>query len=290
MTAARRRISFRTMKKKLSSKKEVLIAFALIVLTVGSGLLMQVLLQLRAMRASQREAAAVVSTAFDEIHGAFQEVRDAQDSAAARMAGLPQQKRDRLDDLQLDLLMIVSADSPLPEGYVPELDTVVGDYLLDARCASVCWQMMQDCRESGHGLPMICSAYRTQEYQQFLFNNKVYDVLWEETNDQEKARELAARVVALPGTSEHQSGLAADIMDEVYPYLNEWQEHTEAQQWLMEHCTEYGFILRYPAGTSEITGIVYEPWHYRYVGEKFAKEIANRGITLEEYAAWRRGR
>ena len=268
MTAVRRRISLCTMKKMLSSKKEVLIAFALIAVTVGSGLLMQVLLQIREMRASQREATAVVSMALDEIHSAL----------------------DRLEDLQLDLLMIVSADSPLPEGYVPELDTVVGDYVMDARCASVCWQMMQDCRNSGHGLPMICSAYRTQEYQQFLFDNKVYDVLWEETNDRDKARELAARVVALPGTSEHQSGLAADIMDEVYPYLNEWQEHTEAQKWLMEHCTEYGFILRYPPGTSDITGIIYEPWHYRYVGEKFAKEIANRGITLEEYAAWRRGR
>ena len=177
MTAVRRRISLCTMKKMLSSKKEVLIAFALIAVTVGSGLLMQVLLQIREMRSSQREATAVVSMALDEIHSAFQEVRDAQDAAATRMAALPQRKQDRLEDLQLDLLMIVSADSPLPEGYVPELDTVVGDYVMDARCASVCWQMMQDCRNSGHGLPMICSAYRTQEYQQILFDNKVYDLL-----------------------------------------------------------------------------------------------------------------
>ena len=278
------------MKKKLSSKKEVLIALVLVAVTIGSGFLVQVLLQFRAMRAAQQQATAIVSTALEEIHAACQDVRDTQAAAAARMADLPQQKRDRLDDLQLDLLMIVSADSPLPEGYVPELATVVGDYVMDARCASLCWQMMQDCREAGSGLPMICSAYRTQEYQQFLFDNKVYSVLWEETNDQEKARELAARVVALPGTSEHQTGLAADIMDEVYPYLNEWQEHTDAQKWLMEHCLEYGFILRYPPGTSDITGIIYEPWHYRYVGEKFAKEITNRGITLEEYATWRRGR
>jgi LAS superfamily LD-carboxypeptidase LdcB len=278
------------MKKKLSSKKELLIALVLVAVTVGSGFLVQVLLQFRAMRNAQLAGAAIVGTALEEIHDACQDVRDAQDAAAARMADLPQQKRDRLDDLQLDLLMIVSADSPLPEGYVPTLDTVVGDYVMDARCASLCWQMMQDCREAGYGLPMICSAYRTTDYQQMLFDDKVYRVLWEETNDYDKALELAARVVAVPGTSEHQTGLAADIMDEVYPYLNEWQEHTEAQKWLMEHCTEYGFILRYPPGTSDITGIIYEPWHYRYVGEKFAKEITNRGITLEEYAAWRRGR
>ena len=106
----------------------------------------------------------------------------------------------------------------------------------------------------------------------------------------EDALAEAAKVVAVPGTSEHQTGLAADIMDEVYPYLNEWQEHTEAQAWLMAHAPEYGFILRYPPDASDITGIVYEPWHYRYVGEKFAKEITKRGLTLEEYVAWRRGR
>ena len=278
------------MKKKPSSKKEVLIALVLIAVTVGSGFLVQVLLQFRAIRNAQLAGTAIIGTALDEIHTECQDVRDTLDAAATRMADLPRQKRNRLDDLQLDLLMIVSADSPLPEGYAPALDTVVGDYVMDARCASLCWQMMQDCREAGYGLPMICSAYRTTDYQQMLFDDKVYRVLWEETNDYEKALELAAQVVAVPGTSEHQTGLAADIMDEVYPFLNEWQEHTEAQKWLMQHCSEYGFILRYPPGTSDITGIIYEPWHYRYVGEKFAKEITNRGITLEEYAVWRRGR
>jgi D-alanyl-D-alanine carboxypeptidase len=58
----------------------------------------------------------------------------------------------------------------------------------------------------------------------------------------------------------------------------------------MEHAPDYGFILRYPPEASDITGIVYEPWHYRYVGEKFAREITKRGLTLEEYVAWRRGR
>ena len=146
------------------------------------------------------------------------------------------------------------------------------------------------CQAAGMGLPMICSAYRTQEYQEMLYENKVVRVMQEDWLGYEDALAEAAKVVAVPGTSEHQTGLAADIMDEVYPYLNEWQEHTEAQAWLMEHAPEYGFILRYPPDASDITGIVYEPWHYRYVGEKFAKEITKRGLTLEEYVAWRRGR
>ena len=106
----------------------------------------------------------------------------------------------------------------------------------------------------------------------------------------EDAPEEAATTVALPGTSEHQLGLAVDLMDESYPYLNEAQEWTETQRWLMDNCWRYGFILRYPNGTSDITGIIYEPWHYRYVGEEYAKIIHEMDLTLEEYLQLRRGR
>ena len=125
---------------------------------------------------------------------------------------------------------------------------------------------------------------------QCLFDNKVIRVMAEHYCSLKEAVTLAAEEVAYPGTSEHQLGLAADIIDETYPYLNEWQETTGTQRWLKGHAADYGFILRYPDGSSDITGIIYEPWHYRYVGEKFAKEITKRGITLEEYVAWRRGR
>ena len=116
-----------------------------------------------------------------------------------------------------------------------------------------------------------------------LFDDKLYRVLMEETNNYEAALELAAQVVAVPGTSEHQTGLAADIMDEVYPYLNDWQEHTEAQKWLMEHCTEYGFILRYPENKQDITKVIYEPWHFRYVGKEVAEYITENDLCLEEF-------
>ena len=212
------------------------------------------------------------------------------EAAAERMAGLPEQKRQRLEDLHLELLTIVNPWTPLQEGYVPELETVVAEYQMDARCAALCWKMMMDCRKTGTCFPMICSAYRTQEYQQQLFDNKVVRVQLDKWCTIEEAEELAAKEVARPGTSEHQLGLAADIIDETFPYLTEWQETTPTQVWLSEHAPEYGFILRYPIGTSDITGIIYEPWHYRYVGEKFAKEITNMGVTLEEYVAWRRGR
>ena len=99
----------------------------------------------------------------------------------------------------------------------------------------------------------------------------------------EEAEKQAAIWVAPPGTSEHQLGLAVDIVAESYQLLDRHQEKTAEQQWLMEHCSEYGFILRYPTDKSEMTGIGYEPWHYRYVGREAAEEIMRRGICLEEY-------
>lgn len=97
------------------------------------------------------------------------------------------------------------------------------------------------------------------------------------------AKERAAEVVAVPGTSEHQAGLALDFVSSEYRRLDEKQENTKGFQWLKEHCYDYGFILRYPNGKTESTGIIYEPWHFRYVGLKAAKEIKASGQTLEEY-------
>lgn len=99
----------------------------------------------------------------------------------------------------------------------------------------------------------------------------------------EDAKLEAGKIVAVPGTSEHQLGLAVDIVDKYNQVLDENQENTAVQKWLMENCWKYGFILRYPNDKSSITGIMYEPWHYRYVGDAAAKEIYQQGICLEEY-------
>jgi D-alanyl-D-alanine carboxypeptidase len=95
----------------------------------------------------------------------------------------------------------------------------------------------------------------------------------------DEAVEAALEIVAIPGTSEHQLGLALDIIAEYD------EDSTATWVWLKENCARYGFILRYPAGKEEITGYSYEPWHFRYVGEEAAEEIMSRGITLEEYLA-----
>ena len=190
------------------------------------------------------------------------------------------------------LLLLVNQWNQLPEDYEPELELVAEldgrRYELDRRCSQALWDMLADCAAAG-GRPYICSAYRSAQDQQKLYQDKVRR-LEKDGVSREEAPELAAESVALPGTSEHQLGLAVDIIDEEYPFLDEGQEETATQIWLMENSWRYGFILRYPNGTTEQTGIIYEPWHYRYVGREYAEEIHRMGLTLEEYLLRREGR
>ncbi len=194
----------------------------------------------------------------------------------ARLAAL----RDRAEELTASLLILVNPWNEVPEGYGVQLDSVEG-YLVDRRCARALTEMLADCRAAGYE-PIICSAYRTQEYQEMLYRNKILRLLAEGVPNAD-APDLAAQSVALPGTSEHQLGLALDLISETYTNLDQWQERTEVQQWLMTNCWRYGFILRYPNGTSDTTGIIYEPWHYRYVGAVTAKAVTQSGLVFEDY-------
>ncbi len=211
----------------------------------------------------------------------------------APLAALPAQKAAAYAELHLELLLLVNPWHPVPEDYEVELKPVrpwqEGEaQQMDVRCADALLQMLDDCEAAGNQ-PYVCSSYRTQAMQEGLYYNKLARVL-EWGYDWETANEIAAQSVAVPGTSEHQLRLAADIIDYNYTNLDEWQEQTGTQKWLMANSWRYGFILRYPNGTTDITGIIYEPCHYRYVGQRFAKDIYDRGVTLEEYIALRRGR
>ena len=178
-------------------------------------------------------------------------------------------------------LTLVNPWYPLPEDYEFELTTVTGKYKIDSRCADALGQFLADCKAAGH-TPYICSAYRTWDDQVYLFDKKVNSFI-SKGYSEEEAKILAAKETAVPGTSEHQLGLAVDILCQSRPWLDEGQAKTATQQWLMANCHKYGFILRYPKGTTDKTGIIYEPWHYRYVGVEIATEIMSRGITFEEY-------
>ena len=182
-------------------------------------------------------------------------------------------------------LRLVNKDHPMTEADVPEvaIETVdANGYQVDVRIMQDLEAMFADARAAGRN-PMICSAFREWDMQVSLYENKIERVMQEEGLTQEEAAIKASTVVAKPGTSEHQVGLALDIVSSDYQELDEAQMETEDQKWLMENSWKYGFILRYPMDKSDITGIIFEPWHYRYVGKKAAKEITEQNITLEEY-------
>lgn len=185
------------------------------------------------------------------------------------------------DDTHVWNLTLVNPWNPLPEDYSLSLTQVGSGQAVDQRCAEALQAMMDACRAADLS-PLICSSYRTQETQQELYDAQVNDFLAQGYSRKE-AESMAATIVALPGTSEHQLGLAVDIVDQNYQILESSQEDTPVQRWLMEHSWEYGFILRYPEEKRDLTGIIYEPWHYRYVGVEAAKVITQAGICLEEY-------
>ncbi|WP_227020498.1 M15 family metallopeptidase [Sinanaerobacter chloroacetimidivorans] len=178
-------------------------------------------------------------------------------------------------------LLLINKNHPVPENFNVELVQLKNGQAFDQRAYPDLQNMMEDARASGLS-PYICSSYRTMEKQTTLYNKQV-EKYQEQGYSLEDAKEQAGKWVAVPGTSEHQIGLAVDIVAESNQVLDKSQENTAEQIWLMENCYKYGFILRYPDHKSDITGIGYEPWHYRYVGKEAAAEITQRGICLEEY-------
>ena len=178
-------------------------------------------------------------------------------------------------------LLLVNPWNPLSDSFTPYLEELENGHAVDMRIASDLKDMLEAAEAEGLSI-IICSSYRSSETQQALYTQKVNQYLAEGFSQEDAERE-AGRWVAVPGTSEHQTGLAIDLVALSYQILDEKQEETPEQKWLMENSYKYGFILRYPSDKSHITGINYEPWHYRYVGEEAARVIYENDLCLEEY-------
>lgn len=180
-----------------------------------------------------------------------------------------------------DPLLLVNRDHPLPRDYVPETAALRNGMAASRLCLDDLQDMMDDCRAAGLR-PLICSSYRPYEKQEELHLAKVRFYQGQGKLPGE-AVALASQVVAPAGESEHQTGLAFDIVDEGYQLLDEKQETTAVSLWLRENAARYGFVVRYPPDKTDVTGIIYEPWHYRYVGKENAAAMTSAGWTLEEY-------
>lgn len=180
---------------------------------------------------------------------------------------------------------LINEEFPLSEGYEPELALVQGTFMMDERAAEYAVAMLEAAKADGVDLCVV-SAYRSIQKQKE--NLEAYtDRLINEGMNEDDARKAALTEIAEPGTSEHNAGLALDIL--TYDW---WENHddvtadfenTEEFLWLHANAHKYGFILRYPKEWENVTGYTYEPWHYRFVGVYYAEKIRESGLPFEYY-------
>ncbi len=188
-------------------------------------------------------------------------------------------------DPQLWSLLLANTQNPLPDGYEPpQLTTIdASGRQVDSRIADALQQMIAAAEKDGAHL-VVTSAYRSYERQEELYVSMIREYLALGYSNAD-AYAATKRLRNVPGTSEHQTGLAVDIISQSYWQLDEGYANTYEARWLKEHAADYGFILRYPKDKTAITGTNFEPWHYRYVGVEDAQKIMAQGLCLEEYLA-----
>ena len=190
-------------------------------------------------------------------------------------------KDDALYNSPEDYFFICNKEIRLPENYSFETMRVQEDYELEITAAKACLEMLAAAEKDGIKLHII-SAYRTFKYQEKLFDRNVNSRIENGMSYQEAVYDTSISI-APAGGSEHNAGLAVDIVP-----IDKWNtytafEKTEEFAWLQENAHKYGFILRYLKGKEDITGYIYEPWHWRYIGVDYAEEVKNSGLCLEEY-------
>lgn len=181
-----------------------------------------------------------------------------------------------------ELVVLVNRENPIADEYDPKLRKIcngrleASEYLYEDLCA-----MLKAAGEAGYDF-WIASAYRSVEYQEELIQKDILKYIGQ-GDSYESARAKSYEYKMPPGNSEHHTGLALDILCSTNLEMNESQAKEEGNIWLREHCSEYGFVLRYPEGREDITGVKFEPWHFRYVGKEVADFMTNHQLVLEDY-------
>ena len=181
-------------------------------------------------------------------------------------------------------LRLVNNTYILPNTFAPDVTEIRDNQFFDKRAADALEEMLKAAEAAGYTV-CVRNAYRPFATQAYLFNGKASQIQWGTDMTLMEAETRARKIVAYPGTSEHQLGLCADVMDNAETVMNaEEVENLPLLLWLQAHCADYGFVLRYPKDKQEITGW-YEPWHFRYVGKDAARFMTEKNICLEELIA-----
>lgn len=214
------------------------------------------------------------TVSYEEIIG------NINDSISLSEAETPTDLKEGFDSSDWKLIL-VNKQHPIPEDYSFTLGNLSSYMQCDERIVEPLLTMMKKAQEDGVTL-VICSPYRDSEKQEKLFNRKI-NAYMKNGYSYMDAYKLSSQAVTVPGASEHQIGLAIDLITKGYSTLDEGFAETEAGKWLKAHCAEFGFILRYPKEKEYITGIEWEPWHFRYVGNSAASLIMEQNLTLEEF-------
>lgn len=179
-------------------------------------------------------------------------------------------------------LILTNAEYPVPEDYEVELESIPGtEQSVDKRIYEPLMTMIGDMKDQGLS-PIVCSGYRTLDKQEKLFNRKVLSFV-KAGHTKEESYNLARQTISIPGSGEHCLGLAVDFYTRRYHKLERAFEDTPESKWLVEHAQDYGFVMRYGENKTDITGIQYEPWHYRYVGVEAANYMKDNELFLEEF-------
>ena len=193
---------------------------------------------------------------------------------------LPGEKVEIIKEIEDWRVVLVNGENPLPEDFTIELTKIGGSKEFDSRAANELMEMLQDMKASGASNIWIQSGYRTPEYQENLYQNKVQDFIVMGKTRQD-AEVLASKWVNKSETSEHNLGLAVDFNNVKKDF-----ENTKEFAWLVKNAENYGFILRYKEEKQDITKVNYEPWHWRYVGKEHAIEMNKLDMCLEEYVEY----
>lgn len=176
---------------------------------------------------------------------------------------------------------LVNEDNPLPSDFEIETAEIYDEREVDKRIAPYLVEMLAAAKADGIHLK-VQSAYRSVAYQEMLYEMSI-ERFMEKDMTREEATAATAKELAFPGTSEHNAGLAVDLNTRDSWELTESFENTPEFKWLKVNSYKYGFILRYPEDKVDITGIIYEPWHYRFIGVHHATKLTESGLCLEEY-------
>ena len=179
--------------------------------------------------------------------------------------------------------VLINKDTPI-KSYAPSVRQFGSDGpYVDKRMIDSLSSLVDAAKEAGFE-PYISVGYRSYADQQQLFNEKASELSQNGVYTYEEAQQIAAEIVAKPGTSDHQTGLAVDILDKEYEVLDYSKMDSKFFDWLDANCAQFVFIKRYPSNKKSVTGWD-EPWHYRYVGKEVAEFIMKNGMCLEEFAA-----